>query len=373
MRLATYNVENLFERAKVMNLPDWRDGRDALQAYAAFNAAAGQEVYAEADYAAMEAALATLGLGAADESAVARLRQNRGMPLRARRQGRLQFIAGGRADWIGWAELKTEPVDAVAIDNTGRVIGLLAADVLAVVEAESRPSLLRFNEQVLDRVSAPRFGAVMLVDGNDARGIDVGLMARPGHPIRSVVSHVDDPDARGEPLFSRDCPEYEVGLPSGGSLWVLVNHLKSQGYGSKAANDARRRAQAARVREIYEARLAAGARLVAVVGDLNNPPDAPPLAPLLGCGGPRDIQDHPRFRRDPQGRTGTWKNGTARDRLDYLLMSPELWDAVRDGGLERRGVWGGVNGTLFPHLPTITREEEAASDHAALWAEFDLG
>ena len=40
MRLATYNVENLFERAKVMSLPDWAEGRDALQAYAAFNAAA---------------------------------------------------------------------------------------------------------------------------------------------------------------------------------------------------------------------------------------------------------------------------------------------------------------------------------------------
>ena len=36
------------------------------------------------------------------------------------------------------------------------------------------------------------------------------------------------------------------------------------------------------------------------------------------------------------------------------------------------GVWGGTHGTLFPHLPEITREVEAASDHAAIWAELDI-
>jgi len=370
MRLATYNVENLFERARVMNLPDWQDGRAALEAYAAFNATIAHDRYTEADLRTMRAALATLGLARADESALARLRQNRGLPLRARRRGRLEYVAQGRADWIGWLELLSEPVNAVAIDNTARVLGAIGADVQAVIEAESRPSLLRFNEQVLPRVGARPFAQVMLVDGNDLRGIDVGLMTREGFPIRSVTSHVDDRDARGRLVFSRDCADYAVGLPGGGTLHVLVNHFKSQGYGGTAANDARRRLQAERARAIYEERLASGARHVALVGDLNNPPEASPLAPLLGQGGPRDIQEHPRFRGD--GRSGTWKNGTARQRLDYILLSPALWGAVTAGGIERRGVWGGRNGTLFPHLPEITREEEAASDHAALWAEFDL-
>lgn len=39
-------------------------------------------------------------------------------------------------------------------------------------------------------------------------------------------------------------------------------------------------------------------------------------------------------------------------------------------GIERRGVWGGTNGTLFPHLPEITKKIEAASDHAALFVDF---
>lgn len=370
MRLATYNVENLFERAKVMNLPDWQDGRDALQAYAAFNAAIAAPVYGAAERRAMTAALETLGLGKTDESSIAVLRQNRGMKLRARRDGALEIIASGRGDWIGWVELKTEPVNARAIDNTGRIIGLLDADILAVVEAESRPSLVRFNAQVLPRVGAEPFASVMLVDGNDLRGIDVGLMTRTGYPIRNVASHVDDRGADGRLLFSRDCADYAVALPGGGTLRVLVNHFKSQGYGGKAENDARRRAQAVRVREIYDGLLGEGLPYVAVLGDLNNPPGDGPLAPLLGNGGPRDIQEHDAFRSD--GRSGTWKNGTERNRLDYLLLSPELWARVQAGGIERRGVWGGTHGTLFPHLPEIGGEEEAASDHAALWAEIDL-
>jgi hypothetical protein len=36
------------------------------------------------------------------------------------------------------------------------------------------------------------------------------------------------------------------------------------------------------------------------------------------------------------------------------------------------GVWGGKNGTLFPHYPEITEAVEAASDHAAIWAEIDI-
>ena len=190
-------------------------------------------------------------------------------------------------------------------------------------------------------------------------------------PIRSVTSHVDDRDAAGNHLFSRDCPEYEIALPNGETLFLLVNHLKSQGYGTAAANDARRRAQAVRARELFDARVNSGATLVAILGDLNDTPDSPPLAPLFGDGKLRDVSQHPRFNTD--GRPGTWRNGTKANKLDYIIPSPALWERVTAAGVERRGVWGGKNGTLFPHLPEIAREEQAASDHAAIWAELDLG
>jgi hypothetical protein len=36
------------------------------------------------------------------------------------------------------------------------------------------------------------------------------------------------------------------------------------------------------------------------------------------------------------------------------------------------GVWGGKNGTLFPHYDTMTQSVHAASDHAAIYAEVDV-
>jgi hypothetical protein len=58
----------------------------------------------------------------------------------------------------------------------------VAADIQAVVEAEDRPSLDRFNTDLL----ADQYGHVMLIDGNDTRGIDVGILTSPQVDIRSM-------------------------------------------------------------------------------------------------------------------------------------------------------------------------------------------
>ena len=52
-------------------------------------------------------------------------------------------------------------------------------------------------------------------------------------------SHVDDPLPSGQPVFSRDCPEFTVATASGGRLLVMVNHLKSKGFGSTSSSNAR--------------------------------------------------------------------------------------------------------------------------------------
>jgi hypothetical protein len=71
------------------------------------------------------------------------------------------------------------------------------------------------------------------------------------------------------------------------------------------------------------------------------------------------------------GRPGTYANGTASNKLDYLLLSPALFARVTAGGVFRKGVWGGVHGTLFPHYDEMTQASHAASDHAAVWADFN--
>jgi hypothetical protein len=53
-------------------------------------------------------------------------------------------------------------------------------------------------------------------------------------------------------------------------------------------------------------------------------------------------------------------------------MSPAVFGKVTAGGIDRRGVWGGKHGTLWDRLPEIKHAHQAASDHAAIWADINL-
>lgn len=364
MRIATFNVENLFSRARALNQETWDEGKPVLAAYGRLSARLQQVAYTEADKQSIIEDLDALGLKRSDESAFAILRQNRG-GLVKRAKNATEIVASGRDDWVGWVELKSEAVNVIATRMTAQVIKDVNADVLAVVEAEDRIALKRFNDQLLKAVGA-MYDCIMLIDGNDDRGIDVGLMTRSEIDIGGVVSHVDD-SVDGRRIFSRDCPEFTI-RAGNKSLLVIVNHFKSKGFGSQAESNAKRKAQAARVREIYELRKRK-IKSIVVVGDFNDTPDSDPLRPLLAEGSDlRDISEHEKFVGD--GRVGTHGNGTKSSKIDYLLLSPALFKRVTGGGVWRKGVWGGKNGTLFPHYDEMTSPTHAASDHAALWADI---
>ncbi|HEX2114380.1 MAG TPA: endonuclease/exonuclease/phosphatase family protein [Alphaproteobacteria bacterium] len=370
MRLAAYNVENLFSRAKAMNLSTWAEGRGALEAHAKLNALLGEIDYTPARKRKMVALMVELGLEDSDEGPFVLLRRNRGSLLRRPRSGGIEITADGRADWVGSLELRVEPIDENAMRNTARVIDELRADVLGVVEAESRPALAAFNQSIIAMVGGMPFRHVMLIDGNDERGIDVGLMTRRDFPIGTMRSHVDDRAANGAAIFSRDCPEYTVAVPSGAPLVVMVNHFKSKGFGAPAASNARRQAQAERVRAIYDGLIADGVENIAVIGDLNDTPDSAPLQPLLSGTSLRDAFAHPAF--DDGGFPGTFGLGNPANKIDYLLLSPALFERVLAGGVLRKGVWPGARPPRWTVYPSLTRPEEAASDHAAIWVDIDL-
>ena len=257
---------------------------------------------------------------------------------------------------------------------TARVINDVAADIVAVVEAEDRPALDRFNTELL----AGRYGHCMLIDGNDPRGIDVGVMTIPAIDIVEMRSNVDVADpVSGDQLFGRDCPQFRCELASGADLWVLVNHFKSQSGGGGGPKRAR---QAAGVRSIVDTLIAAGATNVVVLGDLNegNTSSGQPsanLGPLLDSNGPLvDVSTLPAF--DPGPRPGTFQSCSHRNRLDYILVSPALASHVTGGGVERRGLWGtptNVNPPgAWPVYPDLVAARHAASDHAAIYIDLDL-
>lgn len=370
MRLATYNVENLFNRAKAMNLEGWAEGKPTLERFATLNGLLGQQTYSETDKQSMVRLLDELGLSRSDRGPFVLLRQSRGSLVKRPRNGNVTIVANGRSDWVGSLELIQAPVDEQAMRNTARVMIDLKADVLAVVEAESRPALRDFNTGIIAGLGGDTFSHVMLIDGNDERGIDVGVATRAGFPIGTMRSHVDDRLTSDNLIFSRDCPEFYLTMPSGVRLVLLVNHLKSKGYGSLTDSAKRRLAQASRVKEIYDSLIDQGELYVAVVGDFNDTPDSEALKPLLTDTTLKDAFTHKNF--DDGGYPGTYGSCTAANKIDYLLLSPELFLKVKAGGVFRKGMWPGSRPVRWMVYPELTRKENAGSDHAAVWVDLDI-
>lgn len=375
LRIASFNANNLFQRPKVFQL----EGLSAEAAKVLDDVRTLEELLAKTSYSGStgKSIVGLLKKYDFDNSRIFpekrwfQINEVRGKLFRVKRVGSgataksdIELVAAGRADWLGWVELTRENVNATSSDNTARVIQAINADVLCMVEVEDRLTLDRFNRLTLTKFKAS-FDHNLLIDGNDPRGIDIGLLSR--FPIRSVRSHIDDvTEKKRVPIFSRDCPEFEIELPDGRTLWLLGNHFKSQGYGSQKANDAKRKLQAERVREILR-RFDLTRDLVAVAGDLNDSPTSAPLKPLLTTPGLFDVLKSP-LHRGP-----SWTYHDGRQQIDYLLVSQPLFERIREIGIERRGLFHKTNfGGKFPHFPEVTDEVTQASDHAAVWAEFEI-
>lgn len=147
-------------------------------------------------------------------------------------------------------------------------------DVLAVQEVEDIGVLRQFALEDL----AGMYPYQVLVEGNDQRLIDVGLLSR--YPIGGVTSwrfavHPDEPH---DYIFSRDLLEVEILDPKRRQrlFTVFNNHLKSN-YMRWDEDEAtarprileRRRRQAEMVAQIVEARTRPNSSYV-VVGDMND-------------------------------------------------------------------------------------------------------
>lgn len=372
MRIASFNVENLFARPKAMaeEQGDAATRKKVLAAHARLSALLDRPSYAgrEADILGL---LDTLGLLRSDDAPYVRMRTMRGRHLLKRpRSGPVVLAAAGRPDWVGWLELKTVAVNVTATENIARVLDEVGADVVTVVEADDRPGLQLFSESLLPAVGGTPYEQVMVVEGNDERGIDVGLMARADYRLVQMRTHIFDTDGSGT-VFSRDCCEYHLDTPLGNRVVVLANHFKSKGYSSPGdpVGGRRRRRQAERVARIVAALRDEGVEMFAVTGDLNDDPTSDALAPLLEDGTLVDISAHPDF--DWNHRKGTYGSGNETAKIDYILLSPALFSHAQGGGVFRKGVWRGPR-TKDPWeiLPTLTSKVEEASDHALLYADL---
>jgi endonuclease/exonuclease/phosphatase family metal-dependent hydrolase len=364
LKIASYNLENLFTRPAAMNASSDDVGRKAIEDHALANKIVAKETYSAADKKTLIKLSQKYGWHKLNPppKALVQLQKVRGSLFRQPRGGALTVVANGRDDWTGWFELRRTDVTWAATYNTARVIAEQKPDILMLVEVENRPTFDRFNEQVLKAEFNFAYLYFMVIDGNDDRGIDVGVASR--FPIEQMRSHVSDGADEGSEIFSRDCPEYDVILNGGARLVVIPNHFKSKRNGDSAEAIARRTRQATRAGEIARAALDRSP-LVVIGGDLNDTPDSDPLQPVFADGF-KDVSIHASY---PKDRPGTYGTGLASGKIDYLIMSPQLQGKLKTAGVERRGSYH--PGTWKP-FDTVTSKVTAASDHHLIFGEFDL-
>ncbi|MEL6340077.1 MAG: endonuclease/exonuclease/phosphatase family protein [Myxococcota bacterium] len=258
-----------------------------------------------------------------------------------------------------------------------RITEVVNADVLAVQEVEHIEILRQFNRDMLDGL----YPHVALVEGNDARLIDVGLLSK--LPIGAITSHqaAVHPDAPDERVFSRDFVGIEILNAQGERLFTLYNtHLKSKFVPfdedpvvGQARNDARRRRQAETAGEIMTKEQRRGGRFV-LAGDMNDPPDAAPLQPMLTVDGAPLVNAlaNASETRPPKEETEGQGPGPSSPQWTHRFNPPgpefpryELLDQI----------W--ISDSLAPRLATATIDRRRnhggdGSDHDPAWIELDL-
>jgi endonuclease/exonuclease/phosphatase family metal-dependent hydrolase len=368
LRVATFNCENLFDRPIAMNFDDNAKGQPYIDAFHELNSIFEKPLYSPED---KERILELMGkfrlTVARPQNRYLEFRKIRGQLLR--RQGNtVTVVANGRAEWVGWIELKTQHVNDQAILNTARVIAAVDADIQVLCGIEDRPSLKQFHDAILapifTRTGRKAYPYILLIDGNDSRGIDVAILSR--HPILDITTHIFDlPGA--PPIFSRDCAEYFIRVPGVGKpVIVMANHFTSKG--SDASGLRRRLPQSIQVRKILDERAQQGFTHMIVAGDLNDTPAARGLAPLMTHPDLTDAVAHFATTIDSSGqRLGTYENG--KQQIDYVLMSRAVSASARQAGIERRGHFAPRTWKPFE---TVTSERFQASDHHAVWVDLAL-
>lgn len=271
-------------------------------------------------------------------------------------------------------------VDGKDPDATQRIAARILAmdvDVLAVQEVEDISVLRQFNADHLDGL----YRHIVLVEGNDPRLIDVGVMSK--LPIGAVTSfqtavHPEAPEKR---VFGRDLLAVEI-LDAGRrrKLFTLYNtHLKSHYVDfredpieGQLGNNRRRQQQAEMVARLIGGHERKGGKFL-LAGDMNDPVDSPFLQPMLSVDGrtlvnglldPAETRPPKHETEGPGPQTTAWtyrRNPPGKDVPPVYRLYDQIWLSP---GLARS--------LVSAHVDRRTRHGGDGSDHDPAWITLAL-
>ncbi len=285
--------------------------------------------------------------------------------------------ANSLTDLSGWVTLQTIAVKRIATLNKARVIAEVNADVLVLQEVEDRNSLFDFNNQFLPKFNGVPYRELLVLQGNDGRGQEIGMLTKNGFQIQEVRTYGNELDDNGKPIFDKNLVKYEITTPSQNKICLLAVHFQEQGRG-KENSDALRFRQAQRVAEIYRQLRSQGQEHVIVAGTLNAVSYCFSLAPLLQKTDLKELSKHPGFNIAVEKEKDAGylhlkanKMGLKIKQKDYILFSPELFSRVKNSGLNRKAVWP-EKASQWLVYNTIKNKKQAASEHPVVWGEIEI-
>ncbi len=241
------------------------------------------------------------------------------------------------------------------------------------------PTLDRFNHSHLHN-----YFATLLNEGNDQRGIQVGMFLKRDLPFdveyRSNKDHqYEDDNGNSRNVFSRDVPEMILRIPGQAKpfLIILGTHYKSKRSrdGDHESNGLRKAQVDATVEIIEELWQEFGAKIPVILagdfnGNFNNEEEFASLKSALAMEDPFNLLKVPSNSRDRVTHTFHPRGGqTNFNQLDYLLVSPEIKECVKKASVYRYKDASGRDKAL-PN--TFDERSLNPSDHFPVMLTLDM-
>jgi len=239
------------------------------------------------------------------------------------------------------------------IERMAAALRAIDADVVAFQEVENAEALRAMARELLPGMG---YEHIHTSEGNDGRGISVGVMSR--LPVRRATTHrFRDLTLPGEDRtwrFARDLLEVRLAVTPKRAMHLYVVHFKSKRDSSGDPESRNwRLAEASAARRIINQRAEHYPDAwCAMVGDLNDTPDSATLDALLNPDGATPLPLTDAHEHLPDSERITYLSKPYRSTIDYILLGPSLTDR-----LDRRK-------TRVISAPKLV----AGSDHAPLVA-----
>ncbi len=368
MKIATFNVQNLFHRDRSLIqktvgkcVPDWIVEFDTLLTKE--KSASNTERLKELSF--------LLDFDKTYQNPYVVMRKKAGELYLKGMNCSKELKSGELTDWNGWIRVQTVPIDPESTNHKAMVISEIDPDILVLQEVEDKMSLDEFNNFILPKFNCASFSESILIPNSEGRGRNQALLLKNGYQLESIKIHtIDDSESATQELL-----EYEIQSPKGKTIHLLAAYFYENKFDKEKTFEIRKN-QAYQVSVIYKMLQMQGKKNMVMAGTLNAPSFCNSLAPLLQETDLKDISTSKTFNVDTDEgkdatyyRMGAYRMGVNIKQKDYLLLSPSLFDNVKRSGLNRKGVWPKKrpNWRIYSSIGNMG---QAASGHPGVWGRF---